>query len=50
MIHHLESGKRNPTLVTFHALAKALELELSEFIQGVQEAIGKQQDSEASLG
>ena len=50
MIHHLENGKRNPTLVTFHALAKALELELAEFIQGVQESIDKQQDHDAAVG
>ena len=33
MINHLESGKRNPTLIVVHALATALEANLAELIK-----------------
>ena len=39
MIHHLENGKRNPTLITLHALADALELDLSNLVRNVQNLI-----------
>ena len=29
MIHHMENGKRNPTLITSYAIASALGLEFS---------------------
>jgi len=33
MIHHLENGKRNPSLITIHALAAALDVNLSQLVQ-----------------
>jgi transcriptional regulator with XRE-family HTH domain len=39
MIHHLENGKRNPTLITVHALANALNLDLSKLVHNVCEII-----------
>jgi DNA-binding XRE family transcriptional regulator len=38
-IHHLENGKRNPTLITVHALAEALGLNLSKLVEIVLEII-----------
>jgi transcriptional regulator with XRE-family HTH domain len=29
MIHHMEIGRRNPTLITTHAVARALDLDLA---------------------
>lgn len=33
MIHHMENGKRNPTLITSYALASALGLNFSELAE-----------------
>jgi transcriptional regulator with XRE-family HTH domain len=35
MINHLESGKRNPTIIVLHALAGALGANLSELIKAL---------------
>ncbi len=35
MINHLESGIRNPTIIVFHALATALEIDLAKLIARV---------------
>ncbi len=38
MINHLESGRRNPTLIVCHALASALGLPLSGLMLNVEKA------------
>lgn len=38
MINHLESGIRNPTVIVFHALATALEVDLGKLIAKVAKA------------
>jgi transcriptional regulator with XRE-family HTH domain len=35
MINHLESGIRNPTIIVFHALATALEIDLAKLMARV---------------
>jgi transcriptional regulator with XRE-family HTH domain len=35
MINHLESGIRNPTVIVFHALAAALEIDLAKLMARV---------------
>ena len=32
MINHMESGIRNPTVIVFHALASALEVDLAKLV------------------
>jgi transcriptional regulator with XRE-family HTH domain len=39
MINHLESGKRNPTLIVVHALANALGENLEKVVGTVQRSI-----------
>jgi transcriptional regulator with XRE-family HTH domain len=34
---YLERGQRNPTLVTIHRVAKALELPMSELVHNVEQ-------------
>jgi len=36
MINHLESGKRNPTLIVCHALASAMETRLAELLEPIE--------------
>ncbi len=36
MIYHLEKGERNPTIVTAHALAKALGEDFGEIVRRVE--------------
>ncbi len=38
MINHLESGIRNPTIIVFHALATALNIDLAKLIAKVSKA------------
>lgn len=35
MIHHLENGIRNPTVIVFHALATALKADLPKMIREI---------------
>lgn len=37
MIHNMESGKRNPTLITAHALAHALDVDFSKLVEKSQD-------------
>ena len=32
MIHHMENGIRNPTVIVFHALATALKVDLAKLV------------------
>ena len=50
MIHHLESGKRNPTLITVHALASALALDLPSLMANAQQVIQSSTESQSELG
>lgn len=37
MVYHLEKGDRNPTIVTAHALAKAMDLDFAELARKAAE-------------
>jgi transcriptional regulator with XRE-family HTH domain len=41
MINHLESGIRNPTVIVFHALATALEIDLPKMMARVSRSLDK---------
>ena len=36
-ISSLESGSRNPTLTTLHKISKALNLKISDLVEGIDE-------------
>jgi len=42
MINHLESGIRNPTVIVFHALATALEIDLAKLVASVSRSVEKE--------
>jgi transcriptional regulator with XRE-family HTH domain len=41
MINHLESGIRNPTVIVFHAVATALEIDLPKMMAKVSRSLEK---------
>ncbi len=41
MIHHLENGIRNPTVIVLHALATALEMDLPKTVAKISRSLEK---------